>query len=76
MKWVLLGLFFDGVAGVEAEEAAADLHDAALPLCLLLLSADDAKCPPESSQFEMGRGHGIAARRHARRGREASPRSR
>jgi len=26
MKWVLLGLLLDGVAGVEAEEAAADLH--------------------------------------------------
>ena len=48
---LLLGLFFDGVAGLEAEEAAADLHDAALPLCLLLLSADDASCPPESSQM-------------------------
>ena len=30
-KGVLLFLFCDGVAGVEAEEAAADLHEAALP---------------------------------------------
>ena len=40
MKWVLLGLLLDGVAGVEAEEAAQTSIDAALPLCLLL------PCPP------------------------------
>ena len=34
MKGVLLFLFFDGVAGIEAEEAAADLHVILGPPCL------------------------------------------